>query len=212
MFKLKPLSGEAIPAALGKATCYRYLNEPAEAESICLDILEVEPGNQQALITYILSLTDQFHSLPEHLMSADDNQNQGIGANDEPIGNNQLINALYPVRLWYKRFQYYKYWNVQTTPVKCRHRFCWQNRWTKADKAVQGHKPNRTGQGKAGWYASKSYDYSGHNYGHEGQKGSNCVNLAQNSVMVFKMPRTGIYVCPEHEPKKYSKGHGSQKS
>ena len=60
MFKLKPLSGEAIPAALEKATCYRYLNEPAEAESICLDILEVEPGNQQALITYILSLTDQF--------------------------------------------------------------------------------------------------------------------------------------------------------
>jgi hypothetical protein len=60
MFKLKPLSEEAIPAALEKATCYRYLNEPAEAESICLDILEVEPGNQQALITLILALTDQF--------------------------------------------------------------------------------------------------------------------------------------------------------
>jgi tetratricopeptide (TPR) repeat protein len=60
MFKLKPLSAEAIPAALEKATCYRYLNEPAEAESICLDILEVEPENQQALITLILALTDQF--------------------------------------------------------------------------------------------------------------------------------------------------------
>ncbi len=60
MFKLKPLSQEAIPAALEKATCYRYLNEPAEAESICLDILEVEPDNQQALITLILALTDQF--------------------------------------------------------------------------------------------------------------------------------------------------------
>ena len=60
MFKLKPLSGDAISAALEKATCYRYLNEPAEAESICLDILEVEPGNQQALITLILALTDQF--------------------------------------------------------------------------------------------------------------------------------------------------------
>jgi len=60
MFKLKPLSEEAIPAALEKATCYRYLNEPAEAESICLDILEVEPGNQQAIITLILALTDQF--------------------------------------------------------------------------------------------------------------------------------------------------------
>jgi hypothetical protein len=60
MFKLKPLSAQAIPAALEKATCYRYLNEPAEAESICLDILEVEPDNQQALITLILALTDQF--------------------------------------------------------------------------------------------------------------------------------------------------------
>ena len=60
MFQLKPLSEEAVPAALEKATCYRYLNEPAEAESICLDILEVEPDNQQALITLILALTDQF--------------------------------------------------------------------------------------------------------------------------------------------------------
>lgn len=60
MFKLKPLSAEGIPAALEKATCYRYLNEPVEAESICLDILEVDPGNQQAIITLILALTDQF--------------------------------------------------------------------------------------------------------------------------------------------------------
>ena len=60
MFKLKPLSEEAVPSALEKATCYRYLNEPAEAESICLDILEVQPDHQQALITLILALTDQF--------------------------------------------------------------------------------------------------------------------------------------------------------
>ena len=60
MFKLKPLSKEAIPAALEKAICYRYLNEPGEAESICLDILEVEPDNQQAITTLLLSLTDQF--------------------------------------------------------------------------------------------------------------------------------------------------------
>ena len=60
MFELKPLSREAIPAALKKAECYRYLNEPLEAESICLDILTVAPDNQQALITLILALTDQF--------------------------------------------------------------------------------------------------------------------------------------------------------
>jgi hypothetical protein len=60
--KLKSLSKEAIPAALDKARQYRLLNEPAEAESICLDILEVEPGNQQALIIRLLALTDQFES------------------------------------------------------------------------------------------------------------------------------------------------------
>lgn len=60
MFKLKPLSIQAIPGALEKADCYRFLNEPAEAESICLDILQAEPGNQKALITLLLALTDQF--------------------------------------------------------------------------------------------------------------------------------------------------------
>lgn len=60
MFKLKQLSKDKIPDALEKAQCYRFLNEPWEAESICLDILEVEPDNQQALITLILSLADQF--------------------------------------------------------------------------------------------------------------------------------------------------------
>jgi hypothetical protein len=60
MFDIKPLSIDAIPAALEKARCYRFLNEPLEAESICLDILATAPGNQQALITLILALTDQF--------------------------------------------------------------------------------------------------------------------------------------------------------
>ena len=58
--KLKSLSKEAIPAALDKARQYRLLNEPVEAESICLDILEAEPDNQQALIVMLLALTDQF--------------------------------------------------------------------------------------------------------------------------------------------------------
>jgi len=73
MFKLKPLSKEAIPAALEKANCYRFLNEPVEAESICLDILEVEPENQQAIITLLLSLTDQFgHDLGRSFTKARD--------------------------------------------------------------------------------------------------------------------------------------------
>ena len=39
---------------------YRLLNDPEQAESICLDILEVDPDNQEALVTLILALTDQF--------------------------------------------------------------------------------------------------------------------------------------------------------
>ena len=60
MFELRPLSPAAIPAALAKAERYRLLNEPSEAESICLDILAVDPGNQDALTTMILAITDQF--------------------------------------------------------------------------------------------------------------------------------------------------------
>jgi hypothetical protein len=60
--KLKSLSKEAIPAALDKARQYRLLNEPVEAESICLDILEADPDNQPALTVMLLALTDQFES------------------------------------------------------------------------------------------------------------------------------------------------------
>ena len=60
MFTLKPLHKNAIPEALAKAERYRLLNEPGEAESICLDVLEVDPDNQEALRMLLLSLTDQF--------------------------------------------------------------------------------------------------------------------------------------------------------
>ncbi|MGH9042039.1 MAG: hypothetical protein ACRDZ3_17605, partial [Acidimicrobiia bacterium] len=57
---LKRISKVAIPEALAKAERYRLLNEPNQAESICLDILEVDPKHQQALVTLILAMTDQF--------------------------------------------------------------------------------------------------------------------------------------------------------
>lgn len=59
MFELKPLSKEGVHQALEKADHYRLLNHPAEAESICLDVLEVEPDNQHALVTLLLALTDR---------------------------------------------------------------------------------------------------------------------------------------------------------
>ncbi|HZM00929.1 MAG TPA: hypothetical protein VFD43_11835 [Planctomycetota bacterium] len=60
MFELKRLHREAVPAALEKARRYRLLNEALEAESICLDILAVEPENAEALATLVLALSDQF--------------------------------------------------------------------------------------------------------------------------------------------------------
>jgi len=75
MSDLKSLSKEAIPAALEKAERYRLLNEPGEAESICLDILETDPENQPALITLLLALTDRF--------------SKGYGVSDTPA--NQLL-------------------------------------------------------------------------------------------------------------------------
>jgi hypothetical protein len=59
-YELKPLSPDAIPRALERADRYRLLNEPREAESICLDILGADPGNRKALTTLVLALTDQF--------------------------------------------------------------------------------------------------------------------------------------------------------
>jgi hypothetical protein len=60
MFELKRLSKEAIPAALARVERYRLLNEPEQAESICLDILAADPENQPTVIALILSLTEQF--------------------------------------------------------------------------------------------------------------------------------------------------------
>ena len=60
MFELKRISQAAIPKALEKAVRYRLLNEPWEAESICLDVLLADPENQEALVTLLLAITDTF--------------------------------------------------------------------------------------------------------------------------------------------------------
>ena len=60
MNKLKTISPDSIPRALEKVERYRLLNEPAEAESICRDILAIDTNHQEALMMLILSLSDQF--------------------------------------------------------------------------------------------------------------------------------------------------------
>jgi hypothetical protein len=60
MATLKRISPNGVERALEKAERYRLLNEPGDAESICEDILEIEPQNQRALVTLLLARTDQF--------------------------------------------------------------------------------------------------------------------------------------------------------
>lgn len=70
MFAIKPISAESVPSALSKAERYRLLNEPGAAESICRDIVEIEPRNQEALTTLILALTDQIAADSQAFASA----------------------------------------------------------------------------------------------------------------------------------------------
>jgi len=64
MYQLKPISEEGVPLALQKAERYRIIADPSSAESICLDVLAVDRDNQQALITLLLAITDQFTEGP----------------------------------------------------------------------------------------------------------------------------------------------------
>ncbi|HWY43169.1 MAG TPA: hypothetical protein VNX66_06720 [Candidatus Sulfotelmatobacter sp.] len=59
-YQLKSISHAGIAEALAKAELYRYLNEPEESESICRDILAIEPKQHLALRLLGLSITDQF--------------------------------------------------------------------------------------------------------------------------------------------------------
>jgi tetratricopeptide (TPR) repeat protein len=59
-YKLKQISTSGIAEAIAKAELYRSLNEPEEAESICRDILVVDPQHQFAWRLLGLALTDQF--------------------------------------------------------------------------------------------------------------------------------------------------------
>ena len=70
MFALKALSHESVASALAKAEHYRSLKEAAEAESICRDVLGIEPENQPALICFVLAQSDQIAKDPRIFQSA----------------------------------------------------------------------------------------------------------------------------------------------
>jgi hypothetical protein len=56
--ELKALPLCQTSTALAMAQCCRDVSEPEEAESICLDLLRVEPENQEALVLLLLARTD----------------------------------------------------------------------------------------------------------------------------------------------------------
>ena len=65
--QLKTISPESIPRAIAKAERYRLLNQSWATESICLDILEIDAGNQPVLVMLLLAITDQFDREPGEL-------------------------------------------------------------------------------------------------------------------------------------------------
>ena len=101
MSELKALSKDAIPAALEKAERYRLLNEPAEAESICLDVLKTDPENQEAIVTLLLALTDRFE--------------KGYGVSDT-----QAKELLSRIRNEYERNYYVGIFNERRAKAKLR--------------------------------------------------------------------------------------------
>jgi len=58
--ELKRLPASSLQAAVAKAAHYRDLNQPEEAESICHDVLSVDPAHPDALKILGLALTDRF--------------------------------------------------------------------------------------------------------------------------------------------------------
>ena len=103
MHQLKTISSEAIPRALQKAERYRLLNQSWATESICLDILEIDPANQQVLVMFLLSLTDQFGAEPGELakrahavlerLTDDYQRSYYAGIIDERLGHSKLAHG-----------------------------------------------------------------------------------------------------------------------
>lgn len=59
-FQIKSIRRESVAHSLEMARRYRLLNEPTQAESICLDILALEPDNEAARVELVLTMSDQF--------------------------------------------------------------------------------------------------------------------------------------------------------
>ncbi|MDX1468676.1 MAG: hypothetical protein R3258_04995 [Acidimicrobiia bacterium] len=58
--ELKKITPTGLEPAVARAEHYRLLNQPRLAQSICFDVLEIDPDNRRALVTLVLAMTDEF--------------------------------------------------------------------------------------------------------------------------------------------------------
>lgn len=75
-FELKAITRDGLQAALERAEHYRLLNQPVQSQSICQDVLVVDPDNQQARVVLLLAITDQFKSSSSSAREAREQANQ----------------------------------------------------------------------------------------------------------------------------------------
>jgi len=97
--QLKSISKAGIPEALAKVELYRYLNEPEEAESICRDILAVDPEHQLARRMLGLAITDQFIGATPTRSST----TWGYCTNDTPRRSSLSAMLRTPSCLWWRK-------------------------------------------------------------------------------------------------------------
>jgi tetratricopeptide (TPR) repeat protein len=58
--ELKTITPDGLQAAIERAEHYRLLNQPVQSQSICQDVLAVDPDNQHARVVLLLAMTDEF--------------------------------------------------------------------------------------------------------------------------------------------------------
>lgn len=75
-FELKPISPDGLQAAIDRAKHYRLLNQPVQSQSICHDVLAVDPDNEQARVVLLLAITDEFKASSSSAREAKEQANQ----------------------------------------------------------------------------------------------------------------------------------------
>lgn len=75
-FELKAITSDGLEAGLDRAEHYRLLNQPVQSQSICEDVLAVDPDNQRARVVLLLALTDMFKASGSSVRTAKEQADQ----------------------------------------------------------------------------------------------------------------------------------------